>query len=74
MRYIAIDQYGHLYRIKRYPRKELLDHFARTNASNIYSDSDTGVRHIGYEIAGFWLIVYGVEGHTFATKVGESYG
>jgi hypothetical protein len=56
---VAIDQYGHEYLIEKYPRKELLEYFNTTHASNMYVDDANGEPiHIGYVIRGYWLEVY----------------
>lgn len=53
---IAIDQYGHTYKLKsKHPRKELLELIGASKADKIYIGE--GV-HIGYVIKGLWLSVY----------------
>ena len=56
--YIAFDQYGNNYHIKKHPRKELLEQLDRQHAEKMYVDTIDGkVRHIGYVIGGLWLRV-----------------
>lgn len=52
--FIAFDQYGNHFQIKKYPRKELLEHLGRSRAEKMY----TGSKHIGYVISGHWLRVW----------------
>lgn len=58
--YIALDQYGNHFSIKKHPRKELLEHFGRQHADKLYHDNLlTGeTEHIGYVIDGHWLSVF----------------
>ena len=59
--YMAIDQYDQTYHIGRNPpRKWLLNHLGRNHCSKIYRDTDEGVRHVGYVIAGLWLELFTV--------------
>lgn len=53
--FIGIDQYGTKYRIKKHPRKELLEALDATHAHKMYIDN--GI-HIGYVIKGLWIMVY----------------
>ena len=53
--FIGIDQYGTKYRIKKHPRKELLEQLYASHADKMYIDN--GV-HIGYVIKGHWIEVY----------------
>lgn len=56
---IAVDQYGHVHHIPgKHPRAELLARLDRKHADRIYVDTSTGVRHVGYMIAGLWLSLY----------------
>ena len=59
-RYIAIDQYGHVQKLRSsHPRKELLELMGRAHASKMYRDtvSSEGM-HSGYVIAGYWFEVF----------------
>ncbi len=67
MQYLARDQYGNTFPIRKYPRKELLKEFNRQHANKMYVDRSGVSYHIGYVIAGHWLTVWGVEGNKFAT-------
>lgn len=59
--FLAIDQYGQHYTIKKHPRKELLEHFGATHADKMYCDTKDGkTKHVGYIISGLWLEVYSV--------------
>ncbi len=61
MKYVAVDQYGHMYKLNTdYPRKELLQKFAVKSARKIYRDTRGSV-HVGYYISGAWLLVYKCE-------------
>lgn len=54
MKYVAFDQFGSHFFIKRHPRKELLEYFGRKHADRMYIGEG---KHIGYIIAGHWLDV-----------------
>lgn len=56
--FIAFDQYGNHFQIKKHPRKELLERFDRSHAEKMYTDTANGSKHIGYVIAGHWLRVW----------------
>jgi len=57
--YIAFDQYNNNFKIKKYPRKELLEHLGRERAEKMYIDTADGkTMHIGYVIGGHWLSVF----------------
>jgi hypothetical protein len=58
--YMAIDQYGSHIKIKKYPRKELLEHFGRKHAQKMYRDTPNGAKHVGYIVAGHWCDIYEV--------------
>lgn len=59
--YLAIDQYGQHFNIKKSPRKELLEQLGATHAEKMYVDTKNGeAKHIGYIINGLWLTVYTV--------------
>jgi hypothetical protein len=61
LRYIAIDQYGIVYKLStKFPRKELLEYFGTNKADKMYVDTKTGVKHIGYVILKHWLTIYSV--------------
>jgi hypothetical protein len=58
---MAIDQYDSHITIKKYPRKELLEHFGRKNAKKMYRDTTNGeAKHVGYIVAGHWCDIYEV--------------
>ena len=54
--YIGVDQYGQMYKIRRHPRKELLDCLGAAHADKMYRDPHA--QHIGYVIRGLWIAVY----------------
>jgi hypothetical protein len=54
-KFIAIDQYGDVKFIEKYPRKELTEYFGVKHADKMYCDPDA--RHIGYIVAGHWYEV-----------------
>lgn len=56
--FIAIDQYGHNYKIDKYPRKELTEYLGVKHAEKMYRDTKDGAKHTGYVISGLWLSVY----------------
>lgn len=59
--YPGIDQYGKCYKIKKYPRKELMEQIGRSSAHKMYVDLKSGgSRHDGYIIGGYWISVYTV--------------
>lgn len=63
MNYIAIDQYGHIYRLppmeKDCPRKALCEFFGTESAKKMYVDGkDEKPYHIGYIIGNRWLTLY----------------
>ena len=72
--YLGHDQYGNHYSIDEHPRKELCAALGRKHVSKMYVDRPDGAYHIGYIIAGHWITVFGLEGLTFATKVGATKG
>jgi len=63
--FIAQDQNGNFYWIKRHPRKELKEQIGRQHVSKMYVDTATGSIHTGYVIGGLWLTVMGLEGCIF---------
>lgn len=68
--YIAIDQYGNLTYLDKYPRKELCELLDNKHVSRMYIDKKDGsVWHIGYVIGHRWLRVYGLEGDVFQKQV-----
>jgi hypothetical protein len=59
--YMAIDQYGQTYHIgENPPRKWLLNYIGRKSCVKMYSDTKTGIVHVGYVISGLWLTLYEV--------------
>ncbi len=57
--YIAFDQYGNDFSIKKHPRKELLEYFGCKHADKMWIDTSDGKRqHVGYVISGHWLEVF----------------
>ena len=58
-RFVATDEQGNFYLIdSKFPRKWLLDHFGRKHTDKIYvQDTLETAKHIGYIIAGHWLII-----------------
>ena len=66
--FMGHDQYGHHYRLKDHPRKELCEQLGSNHVSKMYVDRPDGQYHIGYIILGHWIEVFGLEGVTFATK------
>lgn len=60
MKYIAIDQYGQHYFIKKFPRKELVEQLCNSHVSKMYRDTKEGAKHVGYVIGNNWLSVYKV--------------
>jgi len=60
--YLGIDQHGQHYKMKEYPRKELLEQLGRKHADKMYVDKVTTGKseHIGYVIGGLWITVYEV--------------
>lgn len=54
MGYIGVDQYGHTYRIKKHPRKEL-SAFLPGKVNKMYVGEGT---HVGYVIGPLWITVY----------------
>jgi hypothetical protein len=60
MKFIAFDQWGNSYKLNTaHPRKELCELFGRQHVSKIYVDDNIiGSQHVGYIIAGHWLMVY----------------
>ena len=66
-KHIARDQYGDVYWLGKYPRKELLMLFGRKHADKMYVDNpsaetqfDSGI-HIGYVIAQHRLAVWKIK-------------
>ena len=59
-RHVGVDQYGQMYRLGCYPRKELLETLGRSRAQKLYRDdtSPQGYHHVGYVIAGLWIEVF----------------
>jgi hypothetical protein len=56
--FVARDQYGNVYWLKKHPRKELCEHLGSSHADKMYLDDVEGqVHHVGYIIAGHWLDV-----------------
>ena len=54
-KFIAQNQYGDTVFIKRFPRKELLEHTGYASAQKMYLDTTSGKSvHIGYVIGGMW--------------------
>jgi hypothetical protein len=47
-----------LYLEGKHPRKELLDKLGRSHADKVYIDTKSGVKHIGYIVAGQWFTFY----------------
>lgn len=58
--YIGIDQYGNYYKLKKYPRKELMEKFNVQHISKMYVDRNRETKHIGYIISGHWVSIYEV--------------
>jgi hypothetical protein len=56
-KFIAIDQYGNTKFLDKHPRKELTEYFGVKHAEKIYRDTDEGVKHVGYIVAGHWYQV-----------------
>lgn len=58
--YIAFDQYGNHYKIKKHPRKELInDHYLRGRVRKMYVDThNRQIKHVGYVIGKLWVNVY----------------
>jgi hypothetical protein len=63
--FIAQDQCGSTWWIKRHPRKELMEVIGRQHVQKMYVDTATGPVHTGYVIGGHWLTVMGLEGCIF---------
>ena len=59
--YIAIDQYGTVWRGLNHPRKDLCEKIGNSHAEKMYVDTETGGKHVGYVIDGLWLTVYKLE-------------
>lgn len=62
--YMAIDQYGNIYRGLKHPRKDLCERLYRSygSARKMYIDDKEGkIYHCGYIIAGLWLTIYEVK-------------
>ena len=58
-RFIGIDQYGNYFPIKKYPRKELLEHLGYHSANVMYMDyKDGSVKASGYVIGTHWITIY----------------
>ena len=57
--YLAIDQYGETIKLKKHPRKELMEYFGVKHADKMFIDTrkEEG-KHIGYVIAGHWFRIY----------------
>ena len=59
--YLGVDQYGQCWKIKKHPRKELMEQLGSTGASIMYCDTLGGeTRRIGYVISGLWIDVFKV--------------
>lgn len=59
--YLGIDQYGHHYSLKEYPRKELLEQLDYKHADIMYVDlKQGGNRRKGYIIGPYWIDIYEV--------------
>ncbi len=57
--FVAFGHRGSTLKIKKHPRKELLEYFGRKHADKVYLDSkDGGAEHVGYVVAGEWFQVY----------------
>ena len=57
--YVAISNYGEILRLRtKYPRKELLGYYGVKHANRIYRDTEEGVKHVGWKIAGQWWSIY----------------
>ena len=71
--YLGIDQHGQHYNIKKYPRKELLEHFGMKHADKMYIDQFGGHSiHSGYVINGLWITVYKVHEWDSIGKTSEA--
>ena len=61
MDHMAIDQYGNTYHsLGEHPKKALLARLGRTKADEMYIDTKSGTKHIGWIIDQQWLTVYEV--------------
>lgn len=60
--YVAQDQHGNTYYIgDNPPRRWLLNYFGRQYAVRIIREqTGSKAQHVGYIIAGFWLMIYRV--------------
>ena len=60
--YMAIDQYGQTYHGLTHPRRDLLNRLGRKHAAKMYLDKKDGTtKHVGYIVAGLWLVIYHVK-------------
>ena len=58
-RFVAISSQGDIVRIKRHPRKELLEYFGASRADRVYCDGEDGKPvHLGYRVRGRWFTIY----------------
>jgi hypothetical protein len=60
--YLAIDQYGIKVLLKKYPRKELMEHHSVQHISKMFREMNNGRDniHAGYIVSGHWYDVYEV--------------
>ena len=59
MNYVAFDQYGSFYKIKKHPAKELKEQTGYSKASKMYMDTTDGEsHHIGYICGPLWIEVF----------------
>ena len=58
---IGFDQYGNVYYIKKYPRKELMEQLNYKSANKMYVDTKDGkVKHKGYVVGHYWIEIYNI--------------
>ena len=57
--FIGINQCGDCFRIRKYPRKELLEQLGYKHADKMYRDTKNKKSvHIGYVIGQHWIEVF----------------
>ena len=59
--YLGVDQYGQTFKIKKHPRKELMEQLGYSSCKKMYEEMNDGSdHHAGYIVGNLWIDVHEV--------------